>query len=193
MFQRVAEFHRAFGLPIATTPELPAQAVRDLRVSLLEEELNEFCAAYSAHDRIEEADALADICYIVAGTVVSYGIGPAAISVFESPYDEHLPRTKQPRSDLDGLLRDTFNDYLAAERTDDLKQIDLSLMDLLVSVFGVAWQLNIPLNAVFTEVHRSNMTKLMPDGSVLRRDDGKVLKPPHWSPPDIAGVLGSRE
>ena len=189
MFQRVAEFHRAFGHPVATSPQLPEQAVRDLRINLLDEELQEFCTAYTARDRVEMADALADMCYIIAGTVVSYGIGPTMISVFESPYDQHLPNTASVPSDLDILLRDSRNEYMIAEHSDNLRLIDLCLMNLLTDVFGVAWQLSIPLNAVFAEVHRSNMAKLMPDGSVLRRDDGKVCKPPHWTPPDIAAVL----
>ena len=57
MFQRVATFHRAFGHLVATSPELPEQAVRDLRVRLLDEELQEFCAAYAVQDRVEMADA----------------------------------------------------------------------------------------------------------------------------------------
>ena len=64
-------------------------------------------------------------------------------------------------------------------------------MVLLLDVCGVAMNLGIPLNAVFAEVHRSNMAKLMPDGSVLLRADGKILKPEHWTPPDIQAVLAT--
>jgi len=45
------------------------------------------------------------------------------------------------------------------------------------------------LEAAFREVHRSNMSKLLEDGSVLRREDGKVLKGPNYSPADIHSVL----
>jgi predicted HAD superfamily Cof-like phosphohydrolase len=48
---------------------------------------------------------------------------------------------------------------------------------------GVAW--GILLHYVFAEVHRSNMAKK--DGEV--RPDGKRLKPPGWTPPDVAGVI----
>jgi predicted HAD superfamily Cof-like phosphohydrolase len=44
------------------------------------------------------------------------------------------------------------------------------------------------LDEVFKEVHRSNMAKLV-DGKVIRREDGKILKPAGWTPPDIKGVL----
>jgi predicted HAD superfamily Cof-like phosphohydrolase len=36
--------------------------------------------------------------------------------------------------------------------------------------------------ACFEEVHRSNMSKLGPDGRPVRRDDGKVLKGPNYQP-----------
>jgi hypothetical protein len=32
------------------------------------------------------------------------------------------------------------------------------------------------------------MAKLV-DGKVIRREDGKVLKPAGWTPPDIAGAM----
>jgi predicted HAD superfamily Cof-like phosphohydrolase len=40
----------------------------------------------------------------------------------------------------------------------------------------------------FKEVHRSNMAKLV-DGKVHRRDDGKVMKPDDWQPPNLARFL----
>jgi hypothetical protein len=33
------------------------------------------------------------------------------------------------------------------------------------------------------------MTKIGPDGSVSRREDGKVLKGEHYEAPDVTGVL----
>jgi predicted HAD superfamily Cof-like phosphohydrolase len=43
--------------------------------------------------------------------------------------------------------------------------------------------------ACFEEVHRSNMSKLGDDGKPLRREDGKVLKGPNYSPADLDNVL----
>ena len=190
MFSRVADFHRAVGQLVADTPALPDPTIRTLRITLLDEEVREFCAAYARDDRIEMADALADIAYIIAGTVVSYGIGPRGDTPYESPYDAFLPyhHNKSAADPID-ILQDAFLDYITAEDSDSLEWIDLTLMNMLTSVFGVAWRLNIPINAVFVEVHRSNMAKLMPDGSVRRRQDGKIQKPDGWSPPNIAAVL----
>lgn len=62
--------------------------------------------------------------------------------------------------------------------------------DVLVVTYGAANRLGIRAAAVFSEVNRSNMTKVWPDGTIHRRDeDGKVLKPDTYSPANIERVL----
>ena len=39
------------------------------------------------------------------------------------------------------------------------------------------------------EIQRSNLAKLDADGKPIRRYDGKLLKPPGWTPPDIEREL----
>lgn len=117
----VAEFHRAFALPMSQRPtaSLPVELAK-LRVDLLVEEVAEFADATERNDLIAIADALADIAYVTYGAAVTYGI------------------------DLD---------------------------------------------AVLAEVHRSNMSKLGPDGKPILREDGKVLKSQAYSGPNIPAVL----
>lgn len=62
------------------------------------------------------------------------------------------------------------------------------LADVLYVVYGTADLLEIPLEAVFAEVHRSNMSKVV-DGKVIRREDGKVLKPATYREADVHGAL----
>lgn len=38
-------------------------------------------------------------------------------------------------------------------------------------------------------VHDSNMTKLGPDGKPIYREDGKVLKGPNYTPPDLSHLV----
>lgn len=68
-----------------------------------------------------------------------------------------------------------------------------ALGDLVYVIYGMALESGIDLDAVLAEIHRSNLSKLMPDGSVKRREDGKVLKGPNFSPPDIARVLADHQ
>lgn len=39
------------------------------------------------------------------------------------------------------------------------------------------------------EVHRSNMSKLGPEGKPIKRPDGKVVKGPNYSPPDLGPIV----
>ena len=55
--------------------------------------------------------------------------------------------------------------------------------------YGTAHVYGIDLDAVLDAVHVSNMTKLGADGRPVRRADGKILKGPHYRPPEIAAVL----
>src|SRR5688572_30422259 len=57
------------------------------------------------------------------------------------------------------------------------------LADLIYVEIGTALQLGIPLDRVWAEVHLSNMAKVA-DG-VRLREDGKILKPEGWEPPDV--------
>ena len=45
---------------------------------------------------------------------------------------------------------------------------------------------NINLSSVFNVVHAANMAKKFPDNTFHKREDGKILKPDGWTPPDIA-------
>lgn len=71
----VAEFHRAFNLPMRLLPSTEIDhALARLRVALLEEEVSEFVVASEKGDLIGITDALADIVYVVYGTALTYGI-----------------------------------------------------------------------------------------------------------------------
>ncbi len=71
----VAQFHRAFNLPMRQLPSTEIDhALARLRVALLEEEVAEFVAASEKGDLIGITDALADIVYVVYGTALTYGI-----------------------------------------------------------------------------------------------------------------------
>ena len=86
------------------------------------------------------------------------------------------------------VLADTIRNLPDARNRDLVETAD-ALADLVYVIYGMALEAGIDLDAVLEEVQRSNMSKLMPDGSVKRREDGKVLKGPDFVEPDIAKVL----
>lgn len=68
---------------------------------------------------------------------------------------------------------------------EDIAEIADGLADLIYVCIGTALEYGIPLDAVMREVHRSNMAKV---GGAMR-EDGKVLKPEGWQPPDTVGII----
>ena len=65
-----------------------------------------------------------------------------------------------------------------------------ALADLIYVIYGMAIESGMDLDSVLAEVQASNLSKLMPDGSVKLREDGKVLKGPNFFAPNIARGLG---
>ncbi len=76
----------------------------------------------------------------------------------------------------------------------DIVGIADALADLLYVVYGTVdtHGLSDKMPAIFSEVHRSNMSKLGEDGRPIYRSDGKVLKGPNYSPPAISDILSER-
>ena len=92
----------------------------------------------------------------------------------------------------DSMFRADLIEEEAKETVDNLRAGNLieaidGMCDLLYVVYGTAVTMGIDLEPFFDEVHASNMRKT--GGG--KRSDGKVLKPPGWVSPDIAGILSS--
>ncbi|MAQ71183.1 MAG: hypothetical protein CL565_03215 [Alphaproteobacteria bacterium] len=125
--ERVAEFHRAYGLPVSENVDISNEKTNLLRINLLAEELDELKEALEQKDIVEVLDALTDLQYVLDGAYLSFGL-------------------------------------------QNLKEV------------------------AFSEVHRSNMSKLGEDGKPIHREsDGKVMKGPNYLPPDIKKVMSDFE
>jgi predicted HAD superfamily Cof-like phosphohydrolase len=65
-----------------------------------------------------------------------------------------------------------------------------AIADLNYVVAGAAVTMGLDTETLGDEVHRSNMSKVWPDGTVRHREsDGKVLKPPTYSPPNLESII----
>ena len=116
---KVKEFMTACGQEVNVVPTMPDEGTRQMRHSILIEEVMELQVATT---HIDALDAITDILYVLLGTAHAYGLGDK-------------------------------------------------------------------LQAAFNEVHRSNMTKVMPNGKVLRREDGKIIKPDTYETPNLELIL----
>lgn len=87
------------------------------------------------------------------------------------------------------LLREELDEYVEAVTDDDPVAVADALADMVYVIAGSALVHGINLDACLAEVHRSNMSKLGADGHPILRDDGKVLKGPGYTPPDLTAAL----
>ena len=89
------------------------------------------------------------------------------------------------------LLEEELAEYQEAVQSGDLVAVADALTDLLYVLLGtyVTHGLQDVAEALFDEVHRSNMSKLDDNGQPIYRADGKVLKSAQFTPPDLAPLL----
>jgi len=75
------------------------------------------------------------------------------------------------------------------EARDQLEELD-ALIDILVVTIGAIHSMGADGEGAWQEVMRTNFAKINPDtGKVNKREDGKVLKPEGWAPPDLKPFL----
>lgn len=65
-----------------------------------------------------------------------------------------------------------------------------AMIDILVVTIGAIHSMGADAEGAWNEVMRSNLAKIDPDsGTVLKREDGKVLKPEGWTAPELSPFL----
>jgi predicted HAD superfamily Cof-like phosphohydrolase len=92
LLSSVAAFHRLFRVPVLERPQIPSAERCKLRVDLLEEELNELKAAIDAGDIVEVADALADLQYVLAGSVHEFGLGTHFARILDDVHRSNMSK-----------------------------------------------------------------------------------------------------
>ena len=73
-FEKVGIFMKTFGQEVKTKAELSNDKINKLRISLINEELEELKKAINDKDILEVADALTDILYVTYGAGHAFGI-----------------------------------------------------------------------------------------------------------------------
>ena len=73
-FEKVGIFMKTFGQEVKTKAELSNNKINELRISLINEELEELKKAIKDNDILEVADALTDILYVAYGAGHAFGI-----------------------------------------------------------------------------------------------------------------------
>ena len=89
------------------------------------------------------------------------------------------------------LLLEELVEYFDACKDGDLIEVADALADQLYILLGtmISHGMQDVIEDIFDEVHRSNMSKLGEDGKPIHREDGKILKGPNYSPPNVSKYL----
>ena len=86
------------------------------------------------------------------------------------------------------LIVEEFHETIAAFADKDIVEVADGLADMVWVIMGLASTLDIPFHKVWDEVKASNMSKVV-KGKVVRREDGKILKPDTYFRPNIRKAM----
>jgi predicted HAD superfamily Cof-like phosphohydrolase len=100
----VADFHHLFDLPVQTTPQIPDVKRCELRVSLLQEELNELKEAIQANDIVAAADAFCDLQYVLSGAILEFGLGEKFAEMFTEVQRSNMSKACPDQKDAEASL-----------------------------------------------------------------------------------------
>jgi predicted HAD superfamily Cof-like phosphohydrolase len=128
----------------------------------------------------DEAIALADAASFAARALAEFHEHPNALH--EGTNTQALRKTLHEEEHNE--LIDELD--LAADGHADVRQIARELADVVYVAYGSAWAFGIDLDAALKEVHRAAMDKMH---AGLRREDGKILKPPGFVAPDMTAAV----
>jgi predicted HAD superfamily Cof-like phosphohydrolase len=114
-----------------------------------------------------------------------------------NPFRDQEKFMKACDQSVDNFNESQFNLYtkLIQEEVDELRtanadadQVECldALIDILVVTIGAIHSMGADAEGAWKEVMRTNFAKIDHEtGKVRKREDGKVLKPQGWTPPDL--------
>lgn len=219
-YEKVKEFHLMFGHPIRDTQYNDMLTGDDntieKRVSFIREEYDEFMEAFEADDRVEMADALCDLAYFVYGAYLCFGF---EFVTHNEVYDVNVYNV----DDIKRIVRKLDESIVFMENSKEKPSNETitTLKDNLYTSLNITYDLGygmgFNMDTLFTEVHRSNMTKLctteedaqltvekyVEEGKydtptyhfkngyyvVYNESNNKILKSYKWETPQLASLI----
>jgi len=83
------------------------------------------------------------------------------------------------------LIYEELGEFKRAMKAKNLKEIADALTDILYVTYGAGHAYGIDLDKCFSEVQKSNMSKLGEDGKPIYNEKGKVMKGPKYFEPNL--------
>ena len=102
-----------------------------------------------------------------------------------------VPTVKEMKAAGDIIVEELMELAIAHEKGDKVEMLD-AFTDIIYATAQQAHLYGFPIAESLREVHRSNMSKLGEDGLPIIREDGKVLKGPKFSEPNLKKILDAQ-
>jgi hypothetical protein len=143
------------------------------------------------------------LCSIISRTLSLEDGMSKSVLAFMVAFDQ-LPRNRQERISaadfelasklIQEEIREMFDGFNKLEVSQSMENLVEFVDGAVDTIYVILWTLlkfNVPVDALFAEVQRSNMAKLNADGTYTKNEHGKVKKPDTWTAPDLLGILVS--
>ncbi|MBK9734627.1 MAG: nucleoside triphosphate pyrophosphohydrolase family protein [Saprospiraceae bacterium] len=141
----VAAFHEIFNLPVLSSPEIPDEKRCNLRIALLQEELDELKTAILENDIVAVADAFSDLQYVLSGAVLEFGLASRFKKLFDEVQRSNMSKTCKSLDEAhatqkyyleekatESFIHEQEGEYLVFRKSDKkvLKSVNYSEADL---------------------------------------------------------------
>lgn len=189
-YDKVKRFMLGMNQPVPESRMMMRDSDITQREPWLREEFNELNAA---KEPVDILDALVDIDYIATGSLIAAGLRD------DAPYMQ----SKDSENGVEACLLKC----LVEHRRKDIciRRFPESVHALRAAIFAFCIPKGWKYHLAFNEVHQANMKKFWdkpehpeknkyhfsksPEGWIAKRMDGKIMKPPGWTAPNLKKFL----
>lgn len=174
----VKNFMQASGQTICVPNEEQAR----LYLKLCIEEYEEFLQAETDIDKL---DACCDLAWVAIGCLISS-------SMYEDEFNDKIGDVL-----MDLYINGKPHTHILDLTADDFEHESVftfrfhnSMIKIIIAAMGTAFAHHWLFLPAFYEVARSNMAKVdRATGKVIKREDGKIMKPDGWTPPNLEAFV----
>lgn len=109
---------------------------------------------------------------------------PLDVKIFLNACDQHP--SDENISLYYTLIQEEYDEFIEGVETgNNVEQLD-ACMDMIWVILGYCYMKGFDVAGAWSEVANSNLNKIdKKTGKVIRREDGKILKPESWKPPQL--------
>lgn len=156
---------------------------------ITEEVIHETIKECDLNNIVGIADGVADSIWVIEGFCISLDLDLVKIWKSVEVWVDFIASDLQ---DVETTICYIIEEYVKVRseyKLQNKEYIEYSVIQLLKELVILANTLNIPLQEVWDEVSRSNMSKISENGKVIKNEFGKIQKPDTFSPVDIKSIL----